>query len=383
MPLGLYLSAPFCRSKCSYCNFSSAVYPQTVYAGYCDLLAREIELAAAADGERGAAVDSIYWGGGTPTLLPIPGLSRVFETLRATFRIESGAEHTFEAAPGTLPRSRLEQLANAGVNRISLGAQSFHEPELRAVGRLHRPADVGADVARLRAAGITNFNLDLMVGLPHQTFASWQASLQAALALEPPHLSVYMLEVDEDSRLGHELLAGGARYHAHHVPDDDLIADGYEWACGELDRAGLRQYEISNFARPGLASRHNERYWLRQPYLGFGVDAHSFLTTPHPRRFANPEGLEDYCAPLRARHLPRGPELRLSPESEREEYYFLGLRRAAGVELRAGGPQVAVVPELVAAGLLSRCGDRIALTPRGRMLSNRVFTAMLEPEMAT
>ncbi|TAN24361.1 MAG: radical SAM family heme chaperone HemW [Acidobacteria bacterium] len=374
--LGLYLAVPFCRSKCSYCNFASQVYPVAVYREYCELLAREIELAAAADGLEGAAVDTIYWGGGTPTLLPADGFAGVIAAIQRTFQLAPDCEHTVEAAPGTLNAERLDLLAACGVNRLSLGAQSYHDAELRAVGRLHRAEASDSDITRARATGIRNLNLDLIAGLPHQTAESWRISVERALDTGVPHLSVYMLEVDDDSRLGHELLAGGERYHAHFVPDDDLIADNYEWACDQLTAAGVQQYEISNFARPGFASRHNEGYWLRQPYLGCGLDAHSFIAN---RRFANPDTLTAYCEPLRAGRLPRTPATALTDAAAREEYYFLGLRRTAGVALREDDPQAAAVPALVASGLLRRTGSNIALTARGRMLSNRVLAEFLEP----
>ncbi|MGH9414331.1 MAG: radical SAM family heme chaperone HemW [Terriglobales bacterium] len=378
--VGLYLSAPFCRSKCSYCNFASQVYPVAVYREYCDLLAREIELAAASDDLIGTTVDTIYWGGGTPTLLPPDGFASIIAAIRRTFVLAPGCEHTVEAAPGTLDSHRLDVLTSAGVNRLSLGAQSFHDAELRAVGRLHRAATVADDIARARSAGITNCNLDLIAGLPHQTTATFRISVERALETGAPHVSVYMLEVDEESRLGHELLAGGERYHAHFVPDDDLIADNYEWACARLNEAGVRQYEISNFARPGFESRHNERYWLRQPYLGCGLDAHSMIGN---RRFANPDVLAAYCDPLRIGRLSRDAPVVLTLAAEREEYYFLGLRRNAGVTLRTADPQSEAIPALVASGLLTRDGDTITLTPRGRMLSNQVFAEFLEPVGAT
>lgn len=373
---GLYLAVPFCRSKCSYCNFASQVYPVAVYREYCELLAREIELAAAADGLTGATLDTIYWGGGTPTLLPPDGFAGIVAAIQRTFALAPDCEHTVEAAPGTLSAERLDLLAASGVNRLSLGVQSFHDAELRAVGRLHRAGSIGADIARARAAGISNLNLDLIAGLPHQTADSWRISVERALESGVPHLSVYMLEVDDDSRLGHELLAGGERYHAHFVPDDDLIADNYEWACERLAAAGVQQYEISNFARPGFASRHNERYWLRQPYLGCGLDAHSLIAN---RRFANPDTIPAYGEPLRAGRLPRTPATVLTGGAIREEYYFLGLRRTAGVMLREEDPQAAAVPALVASGLVMKTGDTISLTARGRMLSNRVLAEFLEP----
>ncbi|MGH9466525.1 MAG: radical SAM family heme chaperone HemW [Terriglobales bacterium] len=377
--LGLYLSAPFCRSKCSYCNFASQVYAPGVYAEYCELLAREVTLAAASDGLQAATLESIYWGGGTPTLLPKSGWEAIMAAVRSAFALAPEVEHTAEAAPGTLDAERLKTLRAAGVNRLSLGAQSFEDAELRAVGRLHRGAMIGEDIARARAAGISNISLDLIAGLPHQTTDSWQHSVRSAMATEVPHLSLYMLEVDEDSRLGNELLAGGVRYHAHAVPDEDLIADAYEWACAALEREGWEQYEISNFARPGFASRHNLGYWRRRPYLGCGLDAHSLLLAPEPRRFANPDTLDAYCAPLRQGRLPRQVPVRLTPTAEREEHYFLGLRCNQGVEVGEQDPQQAAVAPLVADGLLTRDGSRIALTARGRMVANRVLVSFLEP----
>jgi len=375
----LYLSVPFCRSKCSYCNFASAVFSPAVYHEYAELLAREIALAAAADGLAGASLDTVYWGGGTPTLLAPQDFALVVRALRDHFKLAPELEHTVEVAPGTLASDVLDGLVAAGVNRLSFGVQSFHDAEARAVGRLHTRATFLADLERARAAGIANLNLDLIAGLPHQTLESWRASLEQALATAVPHLSIYMLEVDHESRLGHELLAGGARYHAHTVPDDDRIADAYELACDLLPAAGVPQYEISNFARPGFESRHNLRYWLRQPYLGVGLDAHSFLTG-RARRFANPDALGDYLEPLRALRLPRtAPEL-LTPAAELEEHYFLGLRRNAGVALLEPlpPPLAARLDRLVADGLLLRPEPaRIALTPRGRLLSNQVFAEFL------
>ena len=214
------------------------------------------------------AVDSIFLGGGTPTILDIAQLERLFVTVSQNFEVQSDAEITVECAPGTLTPAVLEAFQRCAVNRVSLGVQSFVDNEAAAVGRLHKRDTVLDDIARLRAAGIENINIDLIAGLPHQTAESWEFLLTEAIASGAPHVSVYMLEVDDDSRLGRELMAGGRRYHAHFVPDEDLTADLYETACGRLEAAGVQQYEISNFARPGHESRHNLKYWTRQPYLG-------------------------------------------------------------------------------------------------------------------
>ena len=274
-------------------------------------------------------VDSIYLGGGTPSVLAPEQLARIFETVRNTFDVEPSAEITVECAPGTITDEILQALVGCGVNRVSLGVQSFVDKECSSVGRLHTRAVTLADIARLRAAGIGNISIDLIAGLPHQTADSWDFSLRETLATGVPHVSVYMLEVDEDSRLGNELLAGGSRYHAHFVPDDDLTADLYLAACERLEQGGVQQYEISNFARPvthgiGLRdSRHNLKYWTRQPYIGFGVDAHSMLPASaelnargiEAVRFATPDSLEAYSSA--ANHAARVQQLLASRSSSR------------------------------------------------------------------
>jgi putative oxygen-independent coproporphyrinogen III oxidase len=281
MPLGLYISVPFCRTKCSYCNFASDVFSSSIFQRYIDRVCADITRSAEIAEEMGAlfdrAIDSVYLGGGTPTVLDIAELERLFVTISQNFDVQPGSEITVECAPGTLTPALLDLLPRCGVNRVSLGAQSFVDQETRSVGRLHNRTIVIDDIAHLRAAGIENINIDLIAGLPHQTVESWNLSLSHVIDSGVPHVSVYMLEVDEDSRLGRELIAGGTRYHAHFVPDDDVTADLYEITCERLDNADVRQYEISNFARKGHESRHNRKYWTRQPYLGFGVDAHSML----------------------------------------------------------------------------------------------------------
>jgi oxygen-independent coproporphyrinogen-3 oxidase len=259
--------------------------------------------------------------------------------------------------------------------------------EAAAVGRLHKRATVIEEIARLRAAGIANINIDLIAGLPHQTAESWRVSLEETIATGSPHVSVYMLEVDQDSRLGRELIAGGTRYHAHFVPDEEAVVDFYLAACEKLDRSGVRQYEISNFARAGFESRHNLKYWTRRPYLGFGVDAHSMLLSASEGadavRFATSDVLEQYVA--------RAPLERtvVSRSSALEESFFLGLRLTRGVnlsELSADFGKKAVenfsdpIVELVRDGLIQQDGDTIRLTARGRLLSNEVFEKFLSPE---
>lgn len=383
MPLGLYISVPFCRTKCTYCNFASDVFSRAVFEKYISRVCAEI--AAAPETARQMrcsferSVDSIYFGGGTPTLLDVTQLERLFVSIRQNFEVSSDAEITVECAPGTLTPEKTEALARFGVNRVSLGVQSFVDREAAAVGRLHKRDVVLDDMARLRTAGIANINIDLIAGLPHQTRESWYESLGELIVSNVPHASIYMLEVDEDSRLGRELIAGGQKYHAHFAPDEDLIADLYEIACERLNAAGVEQYEISNFARPGFESRHNLKYWTRQPYLGFGVDAHSMLKSHEGTgavRFSNADALDAYLNGASCTHSV------VSPEAALQEEFFLGLRLNRGVDLGKlvldyGTAAPAVfhvdISELISDGLLEKQGSVIRLTARGRLLSNEVF----------
>jgi oxygen-independent coproporphyrinogen III oxidase len=384
MPLGIYISVPFCRTKCSYCNFASDVFSRAVFERYVDRVCTDIgsepQVAAEMGGQVERGVDSIYLGGGTPTVLETVQLERIFEAVRRQFDVSPVPEVTVECAPGTLTPAVLDSLLRCGVNRVSLGVQSFVDEEAAAVGRLHKRETVLDDVARLRAAGITNINIDLIAGLPHQTPESWESSIAEAVASGAGHVSVYMLEVDEDSRLGRELLAGGTRYHAHFVPDEDAMTDFYLAGCERLNSAGIVQYEISNFARDGFESRHNLKYWTRQPYFGFGVDAHSMLVSANADveavRFAPADSLEQFMSGSGWQRTA------VSYRAALEESFFLGLRLNRGVSLpelaarfssEAVENAVATIDELVEAALMERRGDCVGLTSRGRLLSNEVF----------
>ena len=390
MPLGIYISVPFCRTKCSYCNFASDVFSRAKFESYVDRvcadIARAEQTAAEIGGQIEHDVDSIYLGGGTPTVLESGQLQRMFDAVRGAFSVSQDAEITVECAPGTLTAEMLESLLCCGVNRVSLGVQSFVDAEAASVGRLHKRATTLDDITRLRASGITNINIDLIAGLPHQTTESWKYSLDETIATGAPHVSVYMLEVDEDSRLGRELIAGGTRYHAHFVPDEDAVADFYVAACETLDAAGVAQYEISNFARTGFESQHNLKYWTRQPYLGFGVDAHSMLLSASAQteavRFASVDVLEKFVA-----DAPQQKTLVLK-QTALEETFFLGLRLNRGLDLhevqRAFGSGMLeefrpAIAALVADGLVRLDGSRIRLTPHGRLLSNEVFQSFIGP----
>lgn len=388
--LGLYISIPFCRSKCTYCNFASGVYPDSEHAGYVQRLIHEMQRARKWSENLGAelptCIDTIYLGGGTPSLLEPAWVRSLFAAIRREFTVEPDVEVTMECAPGQLSAPTLAAMVAAGVNRVSLGVQSFMDREARQSGRLHSRAVVLDDLARLRAAGITNLNIDLIAGLPSQTLASWQESVETLIASNVPHASIYMLEVDEESRLGRELLAGSARYHAKLVPTDDAIAHMYENAIEWLAAAGLEQYEISNFARSGFESKHNLRYWQRRPYLGVGLDASSMLIEAgdagYVLRFATTDDLKAYL------DGSQPPETAwLSPRRRHEEAWFLGLRLNRGVSI-AGlaaefGSQpveraLKTVAHLTERGLLSTDGEAVRLTPQGRLLSNDVFQEFLE-----
>ncbi len=330
-------------------------------------------------------VDSIYLGGGTPTVLEKKQLEHIFSVLRSSFDVQPGAEITVECAPGTLTPEMLDALQACGANRVSLGVQSFVDAEARSVGRLHTRDIALGDIARLRAAGISNLSIDLIAGLPHQTREAWECSLKDTIRSGVPHVSVYMLEVDEDSRLGRELMAGGTRYHAHFVPDEDTTAALYEQAVAYLDANGIQQYEISNFAAAGMESRHNLKYWTRQPYIGFGVDAHSML----PARSGSDAECVRFCTAdtLDAYMAGEPPQVsRVSRREALEEAYFLGLRLTRGVSFQElaqrYGPQStdafgAEITDLCALGLLETSDGVVRLTPRGRLLSNDVFQSFL------
>ena len=392
MPLGLYISVPFCKTKCSYCNFASDVFSRAVFDKYVAGVCTEIEQAAHTADQMGGllerVVDTIYFGGGTPTLLAVTQLERIFVTIRQNFKVKGGAEITVECAPGTLTDSVIQNLQRCGVNRVSLGVQSFDDKESASVGRLHKRSTVIDDIARLRTAGISNISVDLIAGLPHQTRESWDASLNEIISLDVPHASIYMLEIDDDSRLGRELIAGGQKYHAHFVPDEDLTADMYEIAGDRLNAAGIRQYEISNFARAGFESEHNLKYWTRHPYLGFGVDAHSMLHSAvagSAVRFSNSDSLEKYLA------CAAKQTTLISSEGALQEAFFLGLRMNKGVDLRTlelqfGENQVGAYDETISAlreaGLLEKDASTIRLTAKGRMLSNEVFERFISVDLA-
>jgi oxygen-independent coproporphyrinogen-3 oxidase len=391
---GLYLSIPFCKAKCSFCNFASGVFAADRIDGYTSRLIEEMQSAGSWADHLGTTlpdhVDSIYFGGGTPSLLEPRIIQRLFAGIREQFQLAEGTECTVECAPGQMTDASLEAFQREGVNRLSFGVQSFVDAECTAVGRLHTGEECLRELRRMRSAGISRLAIDLIVGLPHQTQASWRYSVDQALESGVEHISLYMLEVDEDSRLGREAMAGGSRYGAAVLPDEDRVADWYAQACEWLDAAGMAQYEISNFARTGGQSRHNRKYWERAPYVGFGLDAHSMLRQgPGGVRWANSDEMEGYTRGLVT--LGGGGTFDRTVNivdniAGFEESLFLGLRLVEGVSITSLQHQfgqmmviemLAGIGDILDARLVTVAEERMRLTPAGRMVSNEVFERLL------
>jgi oxygen-independent coproporphyrinogen III oxidase len=398
--LGVYVQVPFCSSKCTFCNFSSRVAPAAMLEDYLVALEREIDLLPhlvnsspgidGTVGERTSAsflalpVDSLYFGGGTPTLAGGDGLRRILTALRRQLRFEDAPEITLEMTPGSADAQLLAACRKLGINRLSFGAQSFDDRELRTVGRLHSSTETLEQVRRARAAGFENISMDLIAGLPYQNEASWLRSLQHTLDLAPEHISVYLFEIDEKSRLGNEVLRHGERFHAAAVPDDDFMADAYQRAQEVLSAAGYIQYEISNFARPRFESRHNRKYWRLDPYLGIGAGAQSF---DGRCRWANVTSTDDYAAKLALEELPIEDWRPLGPKEQIEEFFFLGLRQREGVDLgrarslwgvSALDPWQPRLAALAHKGLLKVEDRQVRLAPHAYLISNEVFQEFLD-----
>ena len=368
--LGLYLHIPFCRSKCDYCDFYSLPGGEDRMDGYLRALLRQLE--EAAPGAAGHSVDTVYVGGGTPTVFGGERLAALLAAVGRLYRMAPGAEITCEANPDSAGEELLRALRRAGFGRLSLGMQSADAGELAAVHRRHTPEQTDAAVAAARRVGFENLSLDLICGLPGQTEESWRRTVEHALSLRPEHLSCYGLKVEEGTPLARRVATG------EELPDDDAQADRYLWTVERLARAGFRQYEISNFARPGYESRHNLRYWRLEPYLGFGPGAHSDFGG---RRFAVPADLAGYLA---GEAVPAGETV--SRRERGNEYLMLGLRTAAGIageeyRRRFGGdfaPLEELLSRFAGHGWAERNGDRWRLTPAGFLVSNRLIGALLE-----
>lgn len=385
-PLGLYVHIPFCLQKCRYCDFLSAPAAPAVQERYLAALRREIELTARRPEIAGRRFATLYVGGGTPTALQPASLADIVALCLCSFRfVGNGArgepEVTVEANPGTVAPDGLTRLRAVGVNRLSLGVQSFDDQLLSALGRIHTAQDARAAVAAARAAGFEDINLDLMFGLPGQTLAAWEETLAEAIGLAPEHISAYSLIVEEGTPFG--VLAARGELA---LPDEETEAAQYERAIARLTEAGYRHYEISNFARPGCEARHNLIYWHNEEYLGLGLGAWSYLERPQAGgliRDANPRDLETYCAALERGELPprEGGE---APSRRREmvETAVMGLRLIDGIDLGAFAERFGVTLDeafpgvrarLAADGLAETVDGRLRLTGRGVFLANRAW----------
>ena len=376
MNSGLYIQVPFCQTKCTYCNFHTGVFSPNLYKPYATAITREIEIRAS---DKWPKFDTVYIGGGTPSLLLPSSLKEIMDSLRTHFECDI-KEATLEADPETITRQKATEWLAAGFNRISLGAQSFNDVELKAAGRMHRRADTFAAVAALREAGFRNITLDLIAGMPHQTAATWHDSIDNFLCTKPDHVSIYLMEIDEGSHLGKEALAGGKRYSAGALPSDDEMASFYDHACERLAAEGFEHYEISNWARPGFRSRHNLKYWRRELYLGLGAGAHSF---DGMRRWANSHDPAGYVSAITRGQLPVEQNEIVTPQQAHEEEIFLGLRLLDGVDAaklagQSGNAILERIEELRAQGLVIVENGRVRLAPDRVAVSNEVFVALLE-----
>jgi len=395
---GIYVQVPFCQTKCTYCNFHTGVVASSRFRPYVEAVCREIRehrlLLEAAGANwpgrlRGGgvaretrsedlAVDTVYIGGGTPSLLDPAYLQNILNAIRASFAADL-TEVTLEVDPETIEAGKAAAWVRAGINRVSFGLQSFSDKELVAAGRMHRRADIYRAVPILREAGIRNISFDLIAGLSHQTKVSWRQSLEELAVLAPEHVSVYLLEIDEDSRLGKELLQGGEKYCARSVPSEDDMAEFYEMAQQALGAAGYHHYEISNWAKPGYESKHNLKYWRREPYLGFGAGAHSFLGT---ERWANAHDAAAYVTAVQGGRMPVEQHETLTAERALEEELFLGLRQLDGIDLAQierdyGVSLAARFDPLTSAGLVERDGSIVRLAPERLSISNEVFVELM------
>jgi oxygen-independent coproporphyrinogen-3 oxidase len=391
MKFGVYIQVPFCQTKCTYCNFHTGVVSRERYEPYAAAVCRELAETGAsmAPETREASVDTVYFGGGTPSMLEPSALGKILDSLSDNFRFERSARHesarisdaevTLEADPETITHEKAEAWLRAGFNRISLGAQSFSDAELQAAGRMHRRVDIFGAATVLREAGFRNISMDLIAGLAHQTRESWEESITQLLRIRPEHLSIYMLEIDEGSRLGKESLAGGKRYSAAEIPADDSIAEFYDFACVRLADGGYEHYEISNWGLPGMRSRHNLKYWQRQPYLGFGAGAHSFDGV---KRWSNVHDSAQYVACIEQGTSPREQIETVTSAQALEEELFLGLRQLEGIDLERIERDYNVnlrkrIAPLAQQGLIEIDGTRLRLAADRLTVSNEVFVELL------
>jgi oxygen-independent coproporphyrinogen III oxidase len=375
---GIYIHVPFCRARCSYCDFATGTYEGALADAYVRALASEVESFEGA--AEGAEADTVYFGGGTPSLLTPEQVERVMRAVRRRFRVAAEAEVTMEMNPGTVTPEALKGFREAGVNRASFGAQTFDEGELKRLGRTHTAEDTRRTLSLLREAGFDNISFDLIAGLPGQTLEGWSRNLDEALALRPQHLSLYLLEVHEGTPLAAQIREG--RYSA---PDADLAAEMYTMLAARTRLAGYDQYEISNFCLPRRESRHNMKYWTGEPYFGFGCSAHSF--DGRRSRWSNERDARRYVELVEKGGHAVVERTELDERDASAEALFLGLRLLGrGVNLAEHRARFRRdvreeyredLSRFGEAGLIEFDGDIMRLTPSGALLSNEVFSAFV------
>lgn len=397
-PAGIYVHIPFCRARCNYCAFVTNPHDPDQEEQYIRSVIREVELWAerleagiaantglgSETGERQVRwttkplADTLYFGGGTPSLIRPDRLTKIIDASRCHLGIREPAEITLEVNPATAALPALEELRRAGVNRASLGIQSLHDDELKRMGRPHTAAEAMTAFADLRTAGFDNISVDLIAGFPGQTIKSFRQTLWGVLGLRPEHLSIYLLEIKEGTRLAQQIDHGAVS-----ALDEDLAADMYEQLCAEASTAGYEQYEISNFARDGRWCCHNLKYWTDVTFLGVGAGAHGMTGRA---RYANLADLAEYEATVNFGRFPFASFNKMTPETRFKDALIMGLRLVRGINVAelsdrykvdARGFLMQNAGDLVDAGLLESRGDMLLLTPRGRLLSNTVFARFL------
>jgi putative oxygen-independent coproporphyrinogen III oxidase len=386
--IGLYLHIPFCTAKCGYCDFNSYAGHEHMIPSYARTLVQDAALWREAVG--GRSIETVFFGGGTPSLNPVEEMAAILDGMRSTFRIDPDAEIALEANPGSITEDYLRALRDLGFNRLSIGVQSFDDEDLVMLDRVHTGEQAREAFAAARGAGFDNINLDFIYGLPGQPLAAWQKTLEQALALAPEHLSLYALTIEEGTPLARDVERGRVS-----APDPDIQAEHYEWTQDRLASAGYEHYEISNWARPGRRCLHNLIYWRNREYLGLGAGAHSYLNGVRfsvallPSRYAELVEESVAAADGRMRHVVGAEDV--SPELSMSDAMILGLRLIEGIDLReftrryGADPDDrfgAVIAEFIGYGLLERTDTHLRLTPRGRLLSNELFQRLLPTPVA-
>ncbi len=378
-PLGIYIHIPFCSSICNYCNFNRGLFESGLKDRYVAAVEQEIRRDGTLEPAPGSRqVDTIYFGGGTPSLVEPADIARLIDACRSVFDVAAGVEVTLEANPETSTPERMTAFRAAGVNRVSFGVQSFREEELRRLGRVHSVERARGAVGEARAAGFDNISLDLMMWLPQQTRSDWQESVESLIEVGPEHASLYLLELYPNAPLKEDMARAGWSL----APDDDA-ADMYLWSMARLEDAGYRQYEISNVARLGWESRHNLKYWQDGEWAAFGCGAHA---TRGGVRTRNVAATEDYVARIEAVQSPVTGRRVMSTDERLEEAVFTGLRLADGVDIEAVGARYGVdvwgrfgeaLQPFIAAGILLWVTPRLRLTRRGMLVANEVMAVFV------